>query len=99
QPPLCSTAADCFLLNNSCCSNQSGNWTCAALDVHCAPNYEARVSGCWCGNGVCAANYSCEPLRPSTIELPPFPPEDLEVAPSAEATVEPSILHSTSAIT
>ena len=97
QPPRCATAADCVLANNSCCSNQSGNWTCAALDAHCAPNYAARVSGCWCGSGLCAANYSCEPLRPTaTVELPPFPPEDLEgseasATPSAAASSEPCI--------
>ncbi len=94
QPPRCTTASDCILANNSCCSNQSGNWTCAALDAHCAPNWVARVAGCWCGSGVCAANYSCEPERPTpTVDLPPFPPEDLEasVEPSAEASAEASI--------
>lgn len=79
QPPRCAVASDCVLANNSCCSNATGNWTCAALDAHCAPEWIARVNGCWCGNGVCAANYSCEPERPTpTVDLPPFPPEDLE---------------------
>ncbi len=96
QPPRCATASDCVLANNSCCSNQSGNWTCAALDAHCAPNYAAIVRGCWCGSGLCAANYSCEPVRPTaTVELPPFPPEDLEASatptPNAEPSVEASV--------
>ncbi len=82
QPPRCATASECVFTNNSCCSNQSGNWTCAALDAHCAPGWAAHVAGCWCGNGLCAANYSCEPERPTpTVDLPPFPPEDLEGSP------------------